>query len=120
MNRCIFFIIVFCSIFSQCKKITSCNADICSSERITKQTVSNVEGLMGTYTNNDGTRWMIVVFNDIGLGPKMQCIICGDIADSLQQMNRRVVFSGELKDACGIVDNAELDRVFIVRPSSIR
>ena len=75
---------------------------------------------MGTYTNNDGTRWMIVVFDNMTVGPKMQCIICGDIADSLKQMNRRVVFSGELKDACGIVDSDELDRFFIVRPSSIR
>ena len=63
---------------------------------------------------------MINVFNDPGSCLKMTCIICGDIPYSLKVMSKKVVFSGELKDACGIVDN-EVDRkFFIITPSSIR
>ena len=63
---------------------------------------------------------MINVFNNPGFGLKMSCIICGDIPDSLKVMNKRVVFSGELKDACGIVDQNEEKMFYIVTPSSIR
>ena len=104
----------------QCKKSSSCNADICSKTRITKQTATNQEGVMGIYINNNDRRWMINVFNNPGSGLKMTCIICGDIPDSLKVMTKRVVFSAELKDACGIADN-EVDRkFFIITPSSIR
>ena len=75
---------------------------------------------MGIYINNNDRRWMINVFNNPGSGLKMTCIICGDIPDSLKVMTKRVVFSAELKDACGIADN-EVDRkFFIITPSSIR
>ena len=75
---------------------------------------------MGTFTNNNNRRWMINVFNDSGGGLKMTCIICGDIPDSLKLMNKKVIFSGELKDACGIVDSNEESKYFIITPSSIR
>ena len=67
---------------------------------------------MGTYTNNNDRRWMINVFNKPGSGLKMTCIICGDIPYSLKVMSKKVVFSGELKDACGIVDNNEEFKFF--------
>ena len=104
----------------QCKKINSCNADICSNVRTTKQTATNQEGVMGIYINNNDRRWMINVVNDLGAIVGTTCIICGDIPDSLKVMTKRVVFSAELKDACGIADN-EVDRkFFIITPSSIR
>ena len=104
----------------QCKKITSCNADICSNTRTTKQTATNEEGVMGIFVNGDDRRWMINVFNNPGSGVRMTCIICGDIPDSLKVMTKRVVFSGELKDACGIADNEDDRKFFIITPSSIR
>lgn len=116
----LFTILLFAMFQLQCKKIASCNAEICSSQRTTKQTVTNQEGLMGTFTNNSDRRWMINVFNDSGLGLKMTCIICGDIPDSLKLMNKKVIFSGELKDACGVVDSNEESKFFIITPSSIR
>lgn len=104
----------------QCKKINSCNADICSSKRITKQTVTNQEGVMGTYLNNNDRRWMINLINNPGSDFRTTCIICGDIPDSLKVMTKRVVFSGELKDACGVADNDVDQKFFIITPSSIR
>jgi hypothetical protein len=121
MKKLHIFTIILLAIFQlQCKKITSCNADICSSKRITKQTASNQEGVMGIYINNNERRWMINVFNNPGSGLKMTCIICGDIPDSLKVMTKSVVFSGELKDASGIVDSNEEIKFFIITPSSIR
>lgn len=121
MKKLHLFAVILLAMFQfQCKKITSCNVDICSSKRITKQTVTNQEGVMGTYTNNNDRRWMINVVNDLGAIIGTTCIICGDISDSLKVMSKKVVFSGELKDVCGIVDN-EVDRkFFIITPSSIR
>ena len=74
---------------------------------------------MGISIINNDRRWMINVVNDLGAIVGTTCIICGDIPDSLKVMSKKVVFNGELKDACGIVDN-EVDRkFFIITPSSI-
>lgn len=116
----LFSILLLAMIQLQCQKITSCNADICSNERTTKATVTNQEGVMGTFTNNTERRWMINVFNYSTSVHVMTCIICGDIPDSLKLMNKKVVFSGELKDACGIVDSDETNRFSIIKPLSIR
>lgn len=75
---------------------------------------------MGKYINNTDSRWMINVFNDPGSGLKMTCIICGNIPDSLQVMNKSVIFSGELKDACGIEENSEVTKFFVVTPTAIQ
>lgn len=102
------FTIILLAMFQlQHKKITFCIANICSSKRITKQPVTKQEGEVGNYIINNDRRWMINFFINSGSGLKMTCIICGDIPDSLKIMTKRVVFSGELKDACGIADNEE-------------
>jgi hypothetical protein len=102
-----------------CKKTDACKEDICSANRITKKSFTNQAGIMGTFTTNTESRWMINVFNG-GPGPVATCIICGDIPDSLKIMNKQVVFSGDLKDACGIVDPEEENRFYIVRPTEIK
>lgn len=60
---------------------------------------------MGNYIKNNDRKWMINVFNNPGQGLTMTCIICGDIPDSLKVMSKKIVFNGELKDACGMVDS---------------
>lgn len=121
MKRLYLYILLLFSICQlQCKKIISCSEEVCSSKRITKQTVTNQEGVMGRFTNNNENRWMINVFDDAGFGLKMTCIICGDIPDSLKVMSKKVIFSGELKDACGVVDSNEESKFFVITPSSIR
>lgn len=121
MGRLRLYILLLVTTFQfQCKKIISCSADICSNKRTTKQTVTNQEGVMGTFMNNNESRWMINVFDDASFGLKMTCIICGDFSDSLKVMNKKVIFSGELKDACGVVDSNEESKFFIITPSSIR
>jgi hypothetical protein len=112
----IFLLSALCS----CRKIISCNADICNSKRKKLETVTNQKGIMGISINNNDRRWMINVFDEYGLSAVKSCIICGDIPDSLKQMNKQVVFSGELKDACGYYDNTENNKYFIVTPTLIR
>jgi hypothetical protein len=105
---------------NSCTRIKSCNADVCSPERKTLETVTNQEGIMGISINNNDRRWMINLFDNVGNEPRKTCIICGDIPDSLKQMNKRVVFSGELKEASGYIDDTDNIKYFIVTPNSIR
>lgn len=75
---------------------------------------------MGVFMQNNDRRWMINVFEDMSQGLKKTCIICGDLPDSLKLMNKQVVFSGELKDACGYIDAEDEKKFFIITPSAIR
>jgi len=115
-----FFSVLFLLFLPSCKKIKSCNANPCSSERITKEIVTDQKGIMGVFMQNNDRRWMINVFEDMSQGVIKTCIICGDIPDSLKLMNKQVVFSGELKDACGYVDAEDQKRFFIITPTAIR
>ena len=120
MKKIILLSIITC-IFLQihCKKNYPCIEDICSINRATKKWAINERGVMGTFTTNTESRWMINVFDDTP-GLKMTCILCGDFPDSFKVMNKAIVFSGALKDACGIVDAEDLDRYYIVNPTAIR
>jgi len=74
MNKTIpflsYFSLLFLLFFTSCKKIKSCNANPCSSERITKEIVTDQKGIMGVFMQNNDRRWMINVFEDMSQGLK--------------------------------------------------
>lgn len=95
---CCFIIIV--SIVISCKKNkqSSCDYDVCDENRTTVHTANLWVGYLGYY--NDIRKWAVNYQIPNTTDGLRTCIICTNIPDSLKQIGRQVIFSGNLKESC--------------------
>lgn len=94
-------LIIISTTGSSCKKTkqTNCDFDGCDSRRTTIVTANNWSGQLGYF--NELRRWAINYHVPNTIDSTLTCIICYDIPDSLKQIGKVVIFSGDIKDGCG-------------------
>lgn len=106
---------------SSCKKCkqSNCDFDACDSRRTTILTATNWSGQLGYFT--DQNKWAINYHLPNTIDSTLTCIICVDIADSLKQVGRVVIFSGDIKDGCGSPKpDLHGQGIFYINPTNLK
>lgn len=115
----LFFVIVI--LFSSCEKYkqNTCLLDVCDGRRFTKVTADNTNGIM--VYNNVIDRWGIVSIVIGNVGRKRTSYICGPLNDTFKVADKKVIYSGYLKESCDNPKPPTPDEdVFYIQPTMIR
>lgn len=100
-------------------QVKPCELDSCDDRR---PTIFNAEEWAGTITyNNSINRWGVRTINFGNANGYKYCYFCIDVNDTFKVVDKPVVFSGHLKEACNIPSRPTVyDEIYYVKPTMLR
>ena len=108
-------------LFTSCKKYkqNTCLYEVCDDRRFTKITADNTNGIM--IYNNEINKWGIISYGIGNSGIKRTSYICGPLNDSFKLEDKKVIYSGNLKESCDIPrPTSSGEAIYYIKPTMIK